>query len=181
MRVFYEDLSAYTYQDEDTFEDRESFRALWYRPEYVRLNVGWLEAGRPYATGPVPAGFVERLRAVQQVQRMNICLGVHACDLCPEAAAPEGNGGDTDPGRGRHRLRRPPPDHALRHRPRLPAASGLHRRRARRRSRRVGGRPVARRALPLGPGGRRTPAGVGTGDLRPRQPRAPLTTRSPGE
>lgn len=92
MRVFFEDLSAYTYQDEDTFGDSESFRALWYRPEYVRLNVGWLEAGRPYPTGPVPAGFAERLRGVQRVQRMNVCLGVHACDLCPGAEAPEGNG-----------------------------------------------------------------------------------------
>ncbi len=50
VRVFYEDLSEYTYQDVDTFGDRESFRELWYRPEYIRLNVGWLQAGKPYPT-----------------------------------------------------------------------------------------------------------------------------------
>ena len=33
VRVFYEDLSEYDYQDEDAFTDRESgFDALWYRP-----------------------------------------------------------------------------------------------------------------------------------------------------
>ncbi|MFH8220440.1 hypothetical protein ACH4C2_19110 [Streptomyces sp. NPDC018057] len=91
--MFYEDLSAYAYLDHDAFTDRESgFHALWYRPAYARLNVGWLEAGRPYPTGAVPPGFVDRLRAVQEVQWMNVCLGVHACDLCPAAGAPEGNG-----------------------------------------------------------------------------------------
>ncbi|MFF4548595.1 hypothetical protein [Streptomyces sp. NPDC001435] len=99
MRVFYEDLSEYTYQDEDTFGDRGSFYELWYRPEYMRLNVGWLEVGKPYSTGLVPTGFVEKLQAVQQVQRMNVCLGVHECDLCPEAGeALEGNGEIRIPG-----------------------------------------------------------------------------------
>lgn len=98
MRVFYEDLSEYTYRDEDAFGDGESFRELWYRPEYVRLNVGWLEADEPYPTGAVPAAFVEKLGAVQRVQWMNVCLGVHECDLCPEAQAPEGNGEIRIPG-----------------------------------------------------------------------------------
>lgn len=62
--MFYEDLSEYDYSAEDSFEDRDSgFYALWYRPAYARLNVGWLEAGRPYPTSPVPEGIVEKLEA----------------------------------------------------------------------------------------------------------------------
>ena len=100
MRVFYEDLSEYDYQDEDEFTDRESgFYALWYRPAYIRLSIGWLEAGKPYSTGTVPTAFVEKLKAVQEVQWMNVGLGVHECDLCPEAVAPEGNGEVRIPGK----------------------------------------------------------------------------------
>jgi hypothetical protein len=66
--VFYEDLSEYDCLDEDTFTDRESgFYALWYRPTYTRLNIGWLEAGRPYSTGTVPVAFVEKLEALRKV------------------------------------------------------------------------------------------------------------------
>ena len=79
--VFYDDLSEYAYLDNDSFIDRESgFYGLWYRPEYTR------------------AAFVEKLKAVQQVQWMNVCLGVHKCDLCPEGVAPEGNGEVRIPG-----------------------------------------------------------------------------------
>ncbi|MFF5155532.1 hypothetical protein ACFY3N_04540 [Streptomyces sp. NPDC000348] len=93
--MFYEDLSEYDYLDDDTFTDLESgFHGLRYRPAYTRLNVGRLEAGEPYPTGPVPEGFVEKLKAVHRVQRMNVCLGAHECDLCPagDEPAPEGNG-----------------------------------------------------------------------------------------
>lgn len=98
-RVFYEDLSVYDYSDDDSFIDGESgFYGVSFRPTYTRLNVGWLEAGRPYPTGSVPAAFTERLKAVQAVHRMNICLGVHECDLCPPEDAPEGNGEVRIPG-----------------------------------------------------------------------------------
>ncbi|GAA3794998.1 hypothetical protein ACFS5L_30700 [Streptomyces phyllanthi] len=99
--MFYEDLTEYRYRAEDEFTDRESgFFGLSYRPAYTRLNVGWLEAGRPYPVGPVPAGFVEKLKAVQAVQWMNVCLGTHECDLCPveETGRPEGNGEVRVPG-----------------------------------------------------------------------------------
>jgi hypothetical protein len=60
--VFYEDLSEYAYQDEDAFTDRESgVYALWYRPAYTRLSIGWLEVGKPYSTGTVPAVFGQKL------------------------------------------------------------------------------------------------------------------------
>ena len=99
MRVYYEDLSEYDYQDEDSFTDRESgLFGLRYRPTYTRLNIGWLEAGKPYSTGAVPAGFVEKLKALQEVQWMNVCLGLHECDRCPEHEAPEGNGEVRIPG-----------------------------------------------------------------------------------
>ncbi|MFE6868179.1 hypothetical protein ACFVFS_16640 [Kitasatospora sp. NPDC057692] len=97
--MFYEDLTEYEYQPKDSFGDPESgVFGLWYRPSYTRLNVGWLEAGRPYATGPVPPAFVAKLDAIQEVQWMNVCLGVHDCDLCPEEDAPEGNGEVRIPG-----------------------------------------------------------------------------------
>ena len=58
MGVFYEDLSPYEYLDDDTFTDRESgFYGLSYRPAYTRLNIGWLEAGKPYSAGTVPTAF----------------------------------------------------------------------------------------------------------------------------
>lgn len=82
----------YDYQDGNSFTDRESgFYGLWYRPAYTRLNIGWLEADKPYPAGAVPTAFVEKLRAVQEVQWRNVCLGLHACDLCPGKEAPEGN------------------------------------------------------------------------------------------
>lgn len=97
-RMFYEDLTAYDYQVEDEFGDSDGFRSLSYRPAYTRLNVGWLEADRPYPTGPVPVAFTEKLKAVQAVQWMNVCLGQHECDLCPPEDPPEGNGEVRIPG-----------------------------------------------------------------------------------
>ncbi|MEU9839364.1 hypothetical protein AB0C69_09110 [Actinomadura sp. NPDC048032] len=97
--MFFEDLTVYDYLAEDSFTDGESgFYGLWYRPTYVRLNVGWLEVGRPYSTGPVPGVFLEKLKAIQKLQRMNVCLGVHECDLCPPGEGPEGNGEVRIPG-----------------------------------------------------------------------------------
>jgi hypothetical protein len=97
--VFYEDLTVYDYLVEDSFTDRESgFYGLWYRPAYIRLNVGWLEAGRPYPTGSVPVLFTKKLKAVQKIQRVNVCLGQHACDLCPPEEASAGNGEVRIPG-----------------------------------------------------------------------------------
>ncbi|WP_328417009.1 hypothetical protein OG470_28080 [Micromonospora sp. NBC_00389] len=97
--MFYGDLTAYEYLAEDEFTDRESgFRSLSFRPSYLRLNVGWLEAGRPYRMGPVPAVFVQKLGDVQAVQSMNVCLGMHECDLCPPDEIHDGNGEVRIPG-----------------------------------------------------------------------------------
>ncbi|WSA35870.1 hypothetical protein OIE14_29575 [Micromonospora peucetia] len=97
--MFYEDLTGYEYQVEEEFTDRESgFYGLTFRPAYTRLNIGWLEAGRPYTAGPVPAAFTEKLKGIQAVQWMNVCLGVHECDLCAPGYACEGNGEVRIPG-----------------------------------------------------------------------------------
>ncbi|MEU8392691.1 hypothetical protein [Micromonospora sp. NPDC048843] len=98
-RMFYRDLTTYEYLDDDEFTDRASdLRSLSFRPWYARLNVGWLEAGRPYRTGPVAAAFVKKLRDVQAVQWMNVCLGMHECDLCPSDEMHEGTGEIRIPG-----------------------------------------------------------------------------------
>ncbi|MFC7924340.1 hypothetical protein ACFUZD_30525 [Streptomyces cinereoruber] len=41
---------------------------------------------------------MEKLKTVQEAPWMNVCLGVHECDLCPEEEAPEGNGEVRIPG-----------------------------------------------------------------------------------
>ena len=53
------------------------------------LNVGWLEQGRAFNTGPVPPEFIIRLRRLAQ-QPANLCKGKHICDLCsmPDDARP---------------------------------------------------------------------------------------------
>ncbi|MDN3027738.1 hypothetical protein [Streptomyces sp. S.PB5] len=82
--MFYEDLSTYDYFEDDIFGVRGT-PGQWvrFRPGYERATVGWLEADRPCTTGPVPEAFTEKLAAIQEVQRMNVCRGWHFCDLCP--------------------------------------------------------------------------------------------------
>ncbi|MES5823837.1 hypothetical protein [Streptomyces sp. RG80] len=98
--MHYEDLTAYDYFDADAFRRRagEHVEYVSFRPDYARQNVGWLEAGQPYPTGPVPEAFVEKLAAVQAVQWMNVCRGFHVCDLCPWGEGPTGNGEIRIPG-----------------------------------------------------------------------------------
>ncbi|MCZ0990755.1 hypothetical protein [Streptomyces diastatochromogenes] len=82
--MFYEDLSPYAYWDEgDQFSDvTDGMRFVSFRPLYARLNVGWLEAGRPWSSGPAPQDFTDRLLAILGAQEVNAMLGLHACDLC---------------------------------------------------------------------------------------------------
>lgn len=96
--MFYEDLSKYTYFDDEAFEDSESTGWVCFRPQYTRLNVGWLEADQPYATGSVPGGLTEKLEAVRQVLRVNLCRGYHECGFCFQTAVEEGNGEIRIPG-----------------------------------------------------------------------------------
>lgn len=160
--MFYADLTEYEYLADDAFTDRESgFYALWYRPSYARLNVGWLEAGQPYPTGPVPDGLVAKLEAVREVQWMNECLGVHDCDLCPPGEGPSGNGEVRIPGAPGIAYAAPVlvvhyiAAHGYRP-PRSFVEAGPRGRR-----RRMGRRALARSPLPVGSGRGGTPPGVG--------------------
>jgi hypothetical protein len=78
----YEDLSPYTHGGVD-------------EGAAVR-NVGWLEADRPFATGPVGSPlrqrvFVSRLRAAAAAPTGPMFVGTHRCGLCP-TGGPAGSG-----------------------------------------------------------------------------------------
>ena len=47
------------------------------------LNVGWLEEGRPFRPGPVPAALIDRLWLLVEHAEVNITRGWHFCDFCP--------------------------------------------------------------------------------------------------
>lgn len=71
--AWFEDLSEWTYLGGDSSRLRA---------------VGWLEAGHPFATAPVPPGFVARLEALQRIAWQPIvAAGPHFCDLCPKRGA----------------------------------------------------------------------------------------------
>jgi hypothetical protein len=70
--TYFEDGSRYSYLSE--FEDGS-------------VNVGWLDAAEPYATGEVPAGFIDRLVDLCR-NPVNRTRGWHYCDLCPRPAEP---------------------------------------------------------------------------------------------
>ncbi|MFJ9799918.1 hypothetical protein [Streptomyces sp. NPDC101145] len=86
--MFYDDLSPYTYWAADAgdvfTEVGTGTRFVTVRDAYRRLNVGWLEADRPWTAGPVPARFASGLLALLEAQAVNEALGLHECDLCPE-------------------------------------------------------------------------------------------------
>ncbi|MGW0704864.1 DUF7919 family protein [Streptomyces sp. NPDC002643] len=83
--MFYEDLSPYAYRDEgDEFSDlTDGMRFVGFQPAYVRLNIGWLQAGHRWMNGPAPEDFTDRLLAILDAQQVNATLGLHTCDLCP--------------------------------------------------------------------------------------------------
>ncbi|MFD9216370.1 hypothetical protein ACFVY9_25390 [Streptomyces sp. NPDC059544] len=81
--MFYEDLSRYDYtEDGDTFYDPHNLRIVRFEPPYERLNIGWLSDAEPWASGPAPAGFIDKLLAVIEAQAINQMLGIHPCDSC---------------------------------------------------------------------------------------------------
>ncbi|MEV6678811.1 hypothetical protein AB0N09_18425 [Streptomyces erythrochromogenes] len=85
--MFYEDLSPYAYTDDgDVFYDpTDVMRFVAFRPDYARLNIGWLDGDRRWPRGPVPEAFGDRLQAVLGAQQVNVMMGLHDCDLCPTA------------------------------------------------------------------------------------------------
>jgi hypothetical protein len=49
------------------------------------LNVGWLERGQDFTTGPAPSELVPRLRKMAE-RPANLCRGKHVCALCDRPA-----------------------------------------------------------------------------------------------
>ncbi|MFD8639531.1 hypothetical protein ACFV14_04390 [Streptomyces zaomyceticus] len=86
--MYYDDLSPYAYfapEEGDNFTEVETgTRFVTARCAYQRLNVGWLESGRPWTSGPAPAAFTSELLTVLKAQAVNGTLGLHECDLCAE-------------------------------------------------------------------------------------------------
>lgn len=102
--MHFEDLSDYSYEHGgDLFYDRTTpyEYCLVVPATYQRLNVGWLEAGRPHPTGAVPQDVVDKLAAITTIQQVNACLGKHECDLCdePRSHPPLGSAEIRIPGR----------------------------------------------------------------------------------
>lgn len=73
--TYFEDGTPYVYLDESDERDL--------------VNVGWLESSRPYPTGPVPDGFVDRLAELcrQPVARTR---GFHVCSFASLSTANSG-------------------------------------------------------------------------------------------
>ncbi|MFF0476442.1 hypothetical protein [Streptomyces sp. NPDC004284] len=86
--MYYDDPSPYAYltaEDGDVFtEVGTGLRFVTVRDAYRRLNIGWLETGRPWPAGPAPSEFTPKLLTVLETQAVNEALGLHECDLCPE-------------------------------------------------------------------------------------------------
>lgn len=68
--MWFEDLTPYSYLRQ---AETSSARTL---------NVGWLENGRPFASGIVPPAAVTRLRDLIEFAPTNATRGMHFCDLC---------------------------------------------------------------------------------------------------
>lgn len=71
--TYFEDLSLYEYSGS----------------EPGTLNIGWLAKDRPFATGDLPPGFLERLAHCTTPFSGVATAGVHRCDLCPGASESE--------------------------------------------------------------------------------------------
>lgn len=67
-----EDLDVYTY----------GYHGYGKKPNKNVLAVGWLDSDRPFNKGPVPEGFVQKLRGLK---RMNQTKGSHECPFCGKA------------------------------------------------------------------------------------------------
>jgi hypothetical protein len=75
--VHYEDLTPYAYAPDPRHDSAEP-----------PLNVGWLENGHAFPTGPAPEGLVAALLKRCQAPT-NLMRGIHFCDLC-ERLEPDG-------------------------------------------------------------------------------------------
>jgi hypothetical protein len=79
--AYFADLTPYMYFDHDTIKPEQN--TLHYRPQYERLSIGWLEAGQPFDTGPVPDWFADALLDIIDGPPVNQTRGLHDCEFCP--------------------------------------------------------------------------------------------------
>ena len=75
--MFFEDLSPYTYTLGKPVPEGVCLDALT-----DALNVGWLEDGHPFATGPTPWRFRLRLRHLAKNLKNDFFVASHTCNLC---------------------------------------------------------------------------------------------------
>ncbi len=81
--AYFADLTPYEYAHLDHDIVGHEWGKLDYRPRYERLNVGWLDASRPFNRGPVPEWFADTLLDVVGHPPVNEMRGLHNCEFCP--------------------------------------------------------------------------------------------------
>jgi len=67
------------------FEDLSAYRYIG-GPDSDVLNVGWLGEGRPFQIGDTSHAFQDALTDLCNKNAINLCLGHHACEICPDAS-----------------------------------------------------------------------------------------------
>jgi hypothetical protein len=80
----FDDLSAYAYYDDEIIETDGSETP--FRPDYRRINVGWLDAPHPFEQGPTPDWLGDALLGIIAGPRINVMRGFHLCTFCPRPA-----------------------------------------------------------------------------------------------
>jgi hypothetical protein len=73
------DLTPYTYGPEEG--------------DPPALNVGWLDIATPFERGPVPAGFIQRLKRLVSRQHHSQMRGFQVCQFCNDLEAGLRDGG----------------------------------------------------------------------------------------
>jgi hypothetical protein len=82
--AYFEDLTSYTYDDEEIISLGHEFVTV--RPQYTRLNVGWLDPAHDIPRGPVPSQFLSALLEIVAGPHTNVMRGFQPCLL---SRAPE--------------------------------------------------------------------------------------------
>ena len=67
------------------FDDLSEYRFLG-EPESGVLNVGWLSKGRPFQTRETSEAFQAALNELCNNNSINLFLGHHVCEFCPDAS-----------------------------------------------------------------------------------------------
>ena len=81
---YYEDLSAYEYQEIDVI--RLDWGRLRFRPGYDRINVGWLDTPHAFTQGATPSTVLDALWEIVAGSDINVMRGFHRCSFCPRGS-----------------------------------------------------------------------------------------------